>query len=842
MQVNEMRVISPSRKFFLRISVIFTGLLLLIAVLLLVISLAYGDKVKELVVNEINSHLLVPVEVGKVDFTFFRSFPDASVVFRNVAMKPPPDLKEAPGLLHAKSVSVRIGLFSLITGNYKVRSLVINGASVTLWVGADGSDNFHVWKQTTNATASAVNFDMQRVILRNTEIYYRNLIKNMDIALGFPEFMLKGKTSGQRYDVQVAGRVEINRLIMGELNYTPASALGVRGIIEVNEALKRCEITDANLQFAGITAGIRGTFGYGGDENAINLSLNTSDADISEVLGALPITLSEPYNDYQPGGKLTMQADIAGTWGKTSSPFIKADFDLTKGSFTHLETRSKIRNINLRGSFASTQGKRAEVLNLTAFSGETRNGKFKGRVQITGFKKPLLDLNLSADLELSELEGIVNVGGAGDLKGKLVADINYRGAYRAGSEMAVAANGLVRLNSVGFTPNESKVKVRDINGQFELKNRRIYVDELRGVIGETDLKLNGYFDNLLGYLLFKDQSLHIDAQFSSGKFRLEDFMALSGTTSDTGIQHSIFPKDLSFTTGFSIGNFSYKKFTATGATGSLSLEDNVLRANELVFNAVDGKVKASGVLNGRYGDHAQVVCNASFSNVDIPRLFYEFNDFGQTSLQSKHMRGRGDATVQFASILNSRFEIDEASVAAVADVEIRNGELLKFEPLQELSRFLDEDELNNVKFSTMRNRIEIARKTVVIPEMEIQTSALNLKGYGSHTFGNDIDYHFSVLTSDLRKNKRRKTPPPTAVEDDGLGRSRLFLHMTGTVDKPVVNYDHRAVAKKIANDFKEEKQELRNVIKKEFSKNKPVTEDKKTKPAVQFEIEWDEDK
>jgi uncharacterized protein involved in outer membrane biogenesis len=833
---------SPSKKRLVRLSVIIAGLLLLIIGFLVVVTFAYGDKAKKLVVNEINSRLLVPVEVGQVDFTLFRSFPDASVVFKNVAMKPSPELKEAPGLLHAKTVSLRIGLFSLISGNYKVRSLVIDGASVTLWVGADGRDNFHVWKQTTNATASAVNFDMQQIILRKTEIFYRNLARETDLALSFPEFLLKGKTAGQRYDVQVSGDIEIKRLILGEFNYTPASMLGIQGVIQVNEALKRCEITDANLQFAGITAGIRGTFGYGGDENAINLSLNTSDADISEVLGALPATLSKPYNDYQPGGKLTLQTDIAGTWGKTSSPFIKADFELEKGSFTHLETGSKIRNINLRGSFVSTQGKKAEVLNLTAFSGETRNGKFKGRVQITNFKKPLLDLNLSADLDLAELEGIIHAGAAVDLVGKMVADINYRGAYEDGSRMAVAANGLVRMSGVGFTPKESKVKVRDINGQFELKNRRIYVDELRGVIGETDLKLNGYFDNLPGYLLFKDQPLRFEARFSSVKFRLEDFTSLSGTTSDTTVRPSLFPKNLSFSTTFSIGDFSYGKFTASGATGQLSLEDNVLRAGGLAFNALDGKVTATGLLNGRYGDHAQVVCNASLTNVDIPRMFNEFNNFGQTSLQSRHIRGRGDATVQFASALNHRFEIDVASAAAMADVEIRNGELLKFEPLQELSRFLDEDELNNVKFSTMRNRIEIARKTVVIPEMEIQSSALNLKGYGSHTFGNDIDYHFNVLTSDLRKNKRRKMPPPTAVEDDGLGRSRLFLHMTGTVDKPVVNYDHRAVAKKIAGDFKEEKQELRDIIKKEFSKNKPVTEDKKTKPAVQFEIEWDEDK
>jgi uncharacterized protein involved in outer membrane biogenesis len=818
---------------------------MLVAAVLLVIGIVYGDKVKELVVNEINSHLLVPVEVGQVDFTVFKSFPNASVVFRNVTMKPSPKLKEAPGLLNAESISLRIGLFSLITGNYKIKSLVIDKASVNLWVGADGKDNFHIWKQTGSEAGSAVNFDMQKVILLNSEILYRNLIKKTDLAFGFPDFQLKGKMAGQRYDVQVSGGVEIRRLILGELNYTPASMLGIQGTIQVNEALKRCEITDANLQFAGITAGVRGTFGLRVVKTiAINLSMNMPlRRTLQKCWKHCLQHLSEPYKAYQPGGKLTFQTAISGTWGKTSSPFIKAEFELAKGSFTHLETGSKIKDIVLVGNFASTQGRKAEVLNLTAFSGETRNGKFKGRLKLTGFSKPNIDLSLSADLDLAELEGLLKPGEASDLKGKLVADISYRGAYQAGEQMAVASNGLVRLSGAGFTRGNEGVQLKDINGQFELKNGRIWVDGLSAVVGESTLKISGFFDNLIGYILFAGQPLHFEIRFNAGIFRLEDFITKSGVETDSSRQSSIFPPGVSFKAGFSINKFSYKKFTASQASGNLSLDDNVLRASDLRFSALDGKATATGLLNGRYGNQAQVICNAKLTNVDIPRMFYEFNDFGQTSLQSRHMKGRGDATVQYAATLNNRLETDEASVAAVADVEIRNGELLKFEPFQELSKFLDEEELSNVKFSTLSNRIEIARKTVVIPEMSIQTSALNLKGYGSHTFGNDIDYHFSVLMSDLRKNKRRKTPPPaTAIEDDGLGRTRLFLHMTGTVDNPVVNYDHRAVVRKIANDFQEEKQELRNAIKQEFSKNKSAETDNKAKTSAKFEIEWDEDK
>jgi hypothetical protein len=122
---------------------------------------------------------------------------------------------------------------------------------------------------------------------------------------------------------------------------------------------------------------------------------------------------------------------------------------------------------------------------------------------------------------------------------------------------------------------------------------------------------------------------------------------LSGSDSDSAGQQSVFPKGLSFKADFNIGKFSYKKFTASLATGSLSLDDNVLRANNLAFNALDGKVTATGLINGRYDDHAQIVCNAKLNNVDISRLFYEFEDFGQSSLQTYPRPRRCNGAIYF---------------------------------------------------------------------------------------------------------------------------------------------------------------------------------------------------
>ena len=80
----------------------------------------------------------------------------------------------------------------------------------------------------------------------------------------------------------------------------------------------------------------------------------------------------------------------------------------------------------------------------------------------------MLNLKLSANLNLKELEGFIADESLNDLDGKLIADINYQGALMAREKMAVSANGLISLVDTRFRDEKSAVAVNDINGQFEL--------------------------------------------------------------------------------------------------------------------------------------------------------------------------------------------------------------------------------------------------------------------------------------------------------------------------------------------------------------------------------------
>ena len=263
---------------------------------------------------------------------------------------------------------------------------------------------------------------------------------------------------------------------------------------------------------------------------------------------------------------------------------------------------------------------------------------------------------------------------------------------------------------------------------------------------------------------------------------------------------------------------------------------------------MDGSVIASGMIDGTNDSTLLVTCNASLKRLNISKLFSEFEDFGQNTMTHNNLKGIGTAEIQFASVWKSDLTVDLDRIYMRSDLTIEKGELIKFEPIKALSKYIALSELEDIKFPAMKNQIEIKDQKIFIPKMYIHSSALDLTLSGTHTFNNYIDYHVQVLMSDILFQKARKAKKENSefgiVEDDKSGKTSLFLSMTGTVDNPVFKYDRQGAKQNFKENIAEEKQTLKQILKDEFGwlkKDTSIRKKQKPKDDEKFIIKWDED-
>jgi hypothetical protein len=266
----------------------------------------------------------------------------------------------------------------------------------------------------------------------------------------------------------------------------------------------------------------------------------------------------------------------------------------------------------------------------------------------------------------------------------------------------------------------------------------------------------------------------------------------------------------------------------------------------IVLSTMDGSITTSGLIDGSDSTKLLITCFSEVNNINVTKMFESFENFGQTSVTDKNIKGVTTAKIQFASVLSPELKMDLDKLYAGVDMIIVNGEINNVESMKSMSRFIELKDLENVRFSTLKNQIELKNQMITIPKMEVKSNAINIVASGTHSFNNEINYKIKLSLNELLSKKAKQAKKENdefgEVSDDGLGRTNIFLSMTGTVDKPVIRYDSKGAIQNVKQDLKVEKQTLKSILKDEFGLFKKDSTIKSNTPKddAKFILKWDE--
>jgi hypothetical protein len=281
----------------------------------------------------------------------------------------------------------------------------------------------------------------------------------------------------------------------------------------------------------------------------------------------------------------------------------------------------------------------------------------------------------------------------------------------------------------------------------------------------------------------------------------------------------------------------------------VKLKDKKLILDPIVLSTMNGTITTSGLVDGSDSAKLLVTCFSEVSRINISKMFEEFENFGQTNITDRNIRGNASAKIQFATVLSPELQMDMDKLYAGVDMAIDNGELNNVESMKSLSRFIELKELENVRFASLKNQIEIKNNVITVPKMEIKSNALNVVFSGTHTFDNDINYRIKLSLNELLSKKAKAAKKANdefgEVTDDGLGRTNIFLLMTGNISNPVIKYDSKGAIQNVKQDLKVEKQNLKSILNEEFGlfrKDSTLLNKEKIKKEDQskFRIDWEE--
>jgi hypothetical protein len=402
------------------------------------------------------------------------------------------------------------------------------------------------------------------------------------------------------------------------------------------------------------------------------------------------------------------------------------------------------------------------------------------------------------------------------LKGKLAQSNKAADWWQA-----ITTTGKFQITQASMQLNEYPVVINQLNLKGTFNRQDLLIKDFELKTAQSNIRLKGSLNGLFPYLFSANGALTLNGELDAPKISLDEWIVDTKTTNpDTkNNENETGSKPIKYNLTGNVNQLTYKKFQANDLSGTLQHNNSVWLLNNIKCLTMKGRVSLDGQIE-RLAEKYQLSCIAILDKIDIKKLFEVCENFGQDVLTDKQINGLVSSKISFNASANNQMEVDENSVSSVADILIEQGELIAFKPLESLSRFVSLEELRNIRFSTLKNTIQIKNKQIVIPSMELSNNALNLTISGIHQFSNIVDYKIKLLLSDVLFNKAKRNKKENdefgEITDDGLGRSKLLLSMTGSIDNPKFVYDAKGVKKKIQEDVKKDAQTVKQLLNEEF--------------------------
>lgn len=817
------------------------------------------DDIEQLALDHINQQLKVPIQINQIELRVWKNFPFATLELEDVYI--PSIVKEihdGDTLFFAKSMRVEFDIVDLINGTYEIEKIQASSGLINLKMDDEGDNNFDISKPSEEKSQDdEIVYKLDHIGLTNFRFKYKNDRSNQD----YQAIIKQGKVNGTLYenDFDLKGSLAlfINKFQNKNVNLISRKNVNLNTTLKVNLGDKNkyqfdnAQLKVEDMKFLASGSVMEDSLTY------CDIQVKGDQIDLKSFFGSFSNVVGSEIQQYKSQGIVDFNAGLKGYVEQVGGLDVNAQFAFENGSLTEPNSGIKLSEASLSGSYTNRNEEGKDYLEIKNLKALMPDGNIEASFTMTDFEDPLIDGRLKGQVDLKTLQEFLNLSSVDRIKGQLFVDSQLKARITAPNDFKTRnikiykSTGLWRAQNVELQMRDTDLKITDLNGAIVLSGNDAAIQELRAKVGESDLSFDGGFKDIIPYILFDNHTLKMVANVDAKQIRLEDFV---GSAEDNVYQTASrtnelsIPDDLDLNFRLDIAKLTYGTFLAEDIAAKMIMLDQVIHLKDVNLKSADGALSGRLRLDGTKSEY-HLTTKLSIRDMNVTKVFQEFENFGQTTLLDENIKGVLTSNVELDAHLNSDLDFINESINARADINLKNGELINLASLIEVTDYLKENKLANtmfkkhiiamenrlkhVKFNTMTNQITVQNQRVLIPKMEIQSTALDMHMAGLHTFEDSIDYSLDFRFNDLKATKENEFGNEI---DDGTG-IRLFLRMHGTVEDPIFELDKKSRKEQTKARIEEEKNQTRAVLQENlglFKKDTTLSVRRKKEAEIEF--------
>ena len=769
-----------TRKKLIKISGIILGSLIGLVLLCLAVVSIYISSQKTKLLAQLNAvlddQIVGNISIKNFDVSVWRYFPNIELRLEGVTVRD--TLKHLP-MIAASSLSTTVNIFQIFRKNKVIDDIIIEEGVLHLFTDSTGYKNDYVFqtknkKRPPSASKDRGQLLIRKISIKNLSITIDDALANKKIEMAIDELKANLKRSDSIIQISMQEKISMKTGLgfnLAKGSYFKSSVIEGQWKLELNSEQKILAF-DNTININNHPYDLKGSFNLS-TAKKFSIHFSTKDEEYDKATNIVTAAIREKIGVIKLHEPLNVDGLIQGSLLPHQEPYVNINWE-TKNNKMEIPVLA-FSECSFAGNFLnevnkdSARGDPNSRIILYKFSGNMGGIQLHGEdITITNLQKAHIKFHLKSSSKLESLDKNFDLDNIRLISGNADLELAYNGPLSKDYIMTGQVEGVlhIRDGSIEYIPHN--LLFTSCTGDIYFFTDSIVIRKFHCQYKQNEFNVEGYGRNIRKKIFLKsnEETGVLKLSVNSSSVNLDDFDALFGKRVESVRKEK------------SKANFSKTAANVDAILSNSSIDltlksDRLKRGNldathfqthivflpglwqipELSLHVADGDIQTRGQLRKSGDNFHRANIRALINKVNIQKLFFSFDDFGQRGIQSKNLRGLVTMDANLHAGINATGKLMPGSIESIVNFSIRDGALVDFAPLANIKNFVLKDrDLNDVRFAELKDKLEIGGDLVKVHRMEISSTALHMfveGNYGLNGYGTDLilQIPFSNLSS-----------------------------------------------------------------------------------------------
>ena len=739
---------------------IFAGILIVVFGILIAIPYLFEDRIVELIKVNINNNINANVDFNDANISLISSFPNAKVSLNNLTVINYEPFK-GDTLANAKSVSLKFpisSLFKSTSEEIKISYIALEQATINVLINKEGKANYNIAKENEPSKAentleesSGISLLLDGYSISNSAIFY--IDESSKMVLKLEDFNHKG--SGNFSTAISKLKTETNSKVSfkyDNADYFKNNSIRLNADLEMDLEQLKLTFLENEALLNQLPLVFHGFVKLNDENQELGITFKTPQSDFKNFLALIPEQYASNLNDVKTTGQFTVEGSAKGIIDDKHIPQFNINIASNNASFKYVDLPKTIQNIQIKTAITNTTGITNDTqVNIQNLSFKIDDDTFAANAFISNIiNNPKVKAKAKGTLNLDHLKKAYPMDSIKNLQGIVKAD--FETAFDMNSiEKKQYENtknsGHISISDFIYEGNEMANPLEIFDAKVSFNTKTVQLNNFEAKTGNSDLKMNGSIENLIGFVL-NNEDIKGNFNLNSNNFNVNDFMVAEEETStketseNTTTEQLKIPSFLDCTITANASNVVYDNLNLKNTKGTLIIKDEKATLKNLSSNMFDGKLVMNGTVSTKEKTPTFDL-NMDVKDFDISQSFTQLEMFKALAPIANTLQGKINTDLKVSGNLNDDLTPNLSTISgnALSELLTSKTSLKNSKALSLLSSNLNFIDLDKFDLEKIKASLSFENGKVAIKPFKLNYKDIPIEISGKHGFDQTMNYN-----------------------------------------------------------------------------------------------------